>query len=453
VNWESRRLAVIGCGHVGLVTAAFLAEQGHVVAGIDVDARRVRALNSGRVPFWEPQLAELTASNLASGRLSFTTSFEDGLAGCSAVFLCVDTPGTQTGAADLSRIRAAAGEVARVLASHAATPLIVNKSTSPIGTAETIETIVSRAFAASGVRPPHIIANPEFLREGHAVEDMFSPSRIVLGASDPRDAEAIGQLYAGTPATVMIVGLRAAEMIKYVSNSFLATRVSFVNEVARLCENLEIDSDAVLAGAALDPRIGSAFFQPGIGYGGSCLPKDVAALAHTGESSGVAMRVLSAVQQANVAQRKHAVNCIRRLVGGLDGKTIAAWGITFKGGTEDVRESPALDVLALLRNDGASIRLYDPSLCDGRATRTVADHWCRTALDAADGADAVVVLSDWEEFRSVDLEAVRQRMRGTALFDGRNLLERDTVEAAGLQYWGIGRPLRRALPEVVEAAG
>ena len=284
------------------------------------------------------------------------------------------------------------------------------------------------------------------------MEDMFSPSRIVLGASDPRDAEAIGQLYAGTPATVMIVGLRAAEMIKYVSNSFLATRVSFVNEVARLCEILEIDSDAVLAGAALDPRIGSAFFQPGIGYGGSCLPKDVAALAHTGESSGVAMRVLSAGEQANVAQRKHAVNCIRRLVGGLDGKTIAAWGITFKGGTEDLRESPTLEAGVLQR------RRIDPrgrpiALRWTRHTHRYSPYWCRTALEAADGADAVVVLSDWEEFRSVDLKAVRRRMRGTGLFDGRNLLERDTVEAAGLQYWGIGRPLRRALPEVVEAAG
>ena len=448
-----QRLAVIGCGHVGLVTAAFFAEQGHVVAGIDVNARHVATLNAGRIPFWEPRLAELTSTNLASGRLSFTTSFEQGLAGCSAAFLCVDTPGTSTGAADLRHIREAARQAASVLASRSATPLIVNKSTSPIGTAETIESIVSRAFAASGVGPPHIVANPEFLREGHAVADMFAPSRIVLGANQREDAEKIAQLYAGTTAPVLIVGLRAAEMIKYVSNSFLATRVSFVNEVARLCESLEIDADAVLTGASLDPRIGNAFFQPGIGYGGSCLPKDVAALAHTGESWGVAMRVLSAVQQANLAQRKHAVNCIRRLLGGIEGRTIAAWGITFKGGTEDMRESPAVDVLALLRNDGAVVRLYDPSVCDGAAAAGLADHWCDSPLDAADGADAVVILADWEEFRTVDLNAVRRRMRGTILYDGRNLLERDCVEAAGLYYQGIGRPMKRSLADVVEAAG
>ncbi len=431
------RVAVVGCGHVGLVTAACLAQLGHRVAGIDINEARVDALRRGRIPFLEPGLDDLVATNAALGRLSFTTSYEDGTRDAEFVFLCVNTPATATGAADLRYVRAAVAHIARALESSQCWPVIVNRSTSPIGTGDTIEGILSRAFARTP-KKPRIVANPEFFREGRATEDFFHPERIVIGAHTTDDARQVAALYAGVAAPLVLTDLRTAEMIKYVANAFLATRLSFINEVARLCEHLGVDVDDVVRGVSLDSRIGGAFFKPGIGYGGSCLPKDVAALCHTGDSVGVSMRVLSAVQDANISQRKHAVNCIRQLLGSLDGRIIAAWGATFKGGSEDLRESPALDVIALLRNEGARVKAYDPALsADGRSG--FADEVCTDAVEAARGADCVAVLTDWPQFADVDLNAVRQVMSGRLLYDGRNLLRRAVVEAAGLIYYGVGR--------------
>lgn len=432
------RLAVVGCGHVGLVTAACMAHLGHDVTGIDLDATYVESLNAGRNPFVEPGLRELLRAQLVSGRLRFTTSMEDGLSGAECVFLCVNTPGAPTGAADLHYVREAVGTIAPVLARAGARPTLINKSTSPIGTAETIEGLVRRAFAGCGTEPPAIVANPEFLREGHAIEDFLQPDRIVIGGDDAAAAERAAALYAGIEAPVLHSGLRAAEMIKYVSNAFLATRVSFVNEIARLCEALGVDADAVVAGAAMDPRIGAAFFSPGIGFGGSCLPKDVAALCHTGDSAGVPLRVLSAVTEANRMQRKHAVNSLRQLLGGLEGRRVAAWGLTFKGGTEDLRESPALDVVSLLINDGADVCCFDPAAEPAELSHA------SSPLEAAIGADAVAILTDWPEFAAVDLRELRERMAGRVIYDGRNLLDRGPVEAAGLVYQGVGRPASAA---------
>lgn len=433
----SRRLAVVGCGHIGLVTAACLAELGHRVTGIDIDEARVEALRAGRVPFIEPGLGDLVAANTALGRLSFTTSYEDGLNKTEFVFLCVNTPATATGAADLRYVRAAVAQIVQALQRSGDYPVIVNRSTSPIGTGDTIEAILARAFAATG-RTPRIVANPEFFREGRAVEDFFHPDRIVIGAHTAEHAGQVATLYASIPATVMITDLRTAEMVKYVANTFLATRLSFINEIARLCERLDVDVDEVVRGVALDSRIGGSFFKPGIGYGGSCLPKDVAALCHTGDSVGVNMRVLSAVQDANISQRKHAVNCIRRLLGSLDGRIIATWGATFKGGSEDLRDSPALDVIALLRNEGAWVRVYDPALPADVPTG-FADDMSGDAVEAARGADCVAVLTDWPQFAEVDLAQVRSVMTGRLVYDGRNLLRRADVEAAGLLYHGAGR--------------
>ena len=432
------RIVVIGCGHVGLVTAACLAELGHSVVGVDIDAGLVERLRTGVVAVMEPGLASLVVANLAARRLAFTTSYEDALAGATFVFLCVNTPSTVTGAADLRNVRRAVARIGAALAGSAGRPILVNKSTSPIGTGETIEAILGRAFAGAAQRPG-ITANPEFLREGSAVHDFFHPERIVVGAETRMDGERVAALYGGIDAPVIHTDLRTAEMIKYVSNAFLATRVSFVNEVARLCEYLGVDLDTMLQGVTLDSRIGGAFFKPGIGYGGSCLPKDVAALCHTGESVGMAMRVLTAVQEANIGQRKHAVNCIRRVLGPLEGLTIAAWGVTFKGGTEDVRESPALDVIGLLRNEGAWVRAYDPALPPG-TPGDLADDLCADPLAAARGAHCIAVLADWPQFTQVDLAAARGLMQGRLLYDGRNLLRREDVEAAGLIYYGVGRP-------------
>ena len=431
-------VVVIGCGHVGVVTAACLAELGHTVVGVDIDEGRVAGLRTGRVPFMEPGLDRLVRTNLGAGRLSFTISYEEALAGAAFVFLCVSTPSTATGAADLRYVRRAVAEIGGALAASTDRPILVNKSTSPIGTGETIEAILSRAFAGRAHRPG-ITANPEFLREGSAVHDFLHPERIVIGAETRGDAERVAALYDGIDAPLILTDLRTAALTKYVSNAFLATRLSLENVVVLLCAVLGADVDTMLRGVTLVPRIGGALFTPGIGYGGSCLPKDVAALCHTGDTVGVAMRVLTAVQDANIGQRKHAVNCIRRVLGPLEGRTIAAWGVTFKGGTEDLRESPALDVIGLLRNEGARVRAYDPAVPPGSAAE-IADELCASALAAAEGADCIAVLADWPEFADVDLVAARALMTGRLLYDGRNLLRRANVEAAGLTYYGVGRP-------------
>ena len=435
---EGKRLAVVGCGHVGAVTAACMAELGHTVAGIDVDEDRVRALNAHAIPFIEPGLPELFQRHLG-GRLKFTSSYEEALEGAEFVFLCVNTPATPTGAADLRFVRKAVSQIAEVVSRTKARPVIVNRSTSPIGTEETIDAILSRSFAKAENKPV-IAANPEFTREGSGVHDFFHPERIVVGADREEDARRVAGLYASVEGPVIVTDLRTAEMIKYVSNAFLATKVSFINEIARLCERLGVDVDVVAQGAAMDPRIGGQYFSPGVGYGGSCLPKDVAALHHTGESVGLTMRLLSSVQDVNLSQRKHVVNSIRAAVGALEGLTIGAWGVTFKSGSEDLRESPALDIIALLRNEGARVRLYDPSLREDTGL-PIADEVCKSALEAASGADCVAILTDWPEFAAVNLVQLRSAMRGTLVYDGRNMLARAAVEGAGLLYSGVGRPL------------
>jgi UDPglucose 6-dehydrogenase len=430
---DARHIAIVGCGHVGAISAACFTRLGHRVTGIDIDVAAIEGLCRGRSAVHEAGFEELLVEGICSGRLDFTSSFEDGLADAEVVFLCVSTPPTVTGAADLRNVRAAVKEIARALKGRAPLPVIVNKSTAPIGTGETIESIFMRSFEPSNSRPP-IVSNPEFLREGSAVADFFAPDRIVVGAEDRIAAEQVAALYSGIEAPVLLTDLRTAEMIKYVSNAFLATRVSFINEIARLCEAVAIDVEDVVKGVSLDSRIGSHYLRPGIGYGGSCLPKDVAALAHTGDSAGIAMRLLAAVQETNLSQRKHAVNCLRRLLGTLDGKRIAVWGGTFKGDTEDTRESPALDVIQLLRNEGAEIALYDPAL-----TRIEPD-LAPTALDAVEGADALAVLSDWPSFTEIPAFEIQRRMAGRVVFDGRNILSRKEVQDAGLTYYGVGRP-------------
>ena len=434
---ESSKLAVVGCGHVGTVTAACFAELGHAVAGIDIDEALIHGLKNFAIPFIEPGLQDLFERNAVSGRLRFTTSYEDALEGAEFVFLCVNTPATITGAADLRYVRKAVGQIAEVVSRSNSRPVIVNRSTSPIGTEETIDAILSRSFAKAETKPI-IAANPEFTREGSAVHDFFNPERIIVGADHAEDARRVAALYEGIEAPRVLTDIRTAEMIKYVSNAFLATKVSFINEIARLCERLGVDVDVVAQAAALDPRIGGQYFRPGVGYGGSCLPKDVAALYHTGESVGLTMRLLSSVQDVNISQRKHVVNSIRAIMGPLEGLTIAAWGVTFKSGSEDLRESPAVDIIGLLRNEGAHVRVYDPSLRED-VNLPIADRVCKGALDAAQDADCVAILTDWPEFAHVNLHQLRSVMKGDLLYDGRDMLDRAAVEAAGFEYCGVGR--------------
>jgi UDPglucose 6-dehydrogenase len=432
------QVAVIGCGHVGLVIAAGLAELGHTVVGLDRSERLVDALCSGDVPIREEGLSDLVRSGLASGRLTFTTSYDVAIPIADFIFLAVDTPATQSGAADLRNIRSATRSIAASL--NGRTPVIVNKSTSPIGTGETIESILVGALAGRQDQPG-IVSNPEFLRQGRAVQDFFNPDRIVIGARSCDDAASVAGLYAGLGGEVVLTDLRTAEMIKYVANSFLATRISFINEIARLCEQIGVDIDQVVQGIAADVRIGNHFFAPGIGFGGSCLPKDVAALRYVGETVGVATPILSAVQEVNQAQRTNAVRRIRARLGSLEGRTIGVWGLTFKGGTEDARESPAMDVVRLILNEGAVVQAYDPGIAQYPAGLPEAFRSIVRAspLEAARGADALAILTDWNEFREISLGDVRAAMTGRVVFDGRNLLSSADVEAHGFAYLGVGR--------------
>jgi UDPglucose 6-dehydrogenase len=442
---DSKRIAIVGCGHVGLVMAAGLAELGHDVTGIDISQDLVDRLRKGDVHIREPELPELVRKGIDAGRLCFTTRYDEAIPGAEFIFLAVDTPQGLAGAADLRNIRAATRSVADNL--NGVAPILINKSTSPIGTGETLETLVSEVLTEHH-RLPRVVSNPEFLRQGRAVWDFFHPERIVVGSRSASDARAVAALYDGLPGELIVTDLRTAEMIKYVANSFLATRISFINEVARLCEQIGANVDEVVDGIALDHRIGRHFFHPGIGYGGSCLPKDVAALRYIGETFGVATPVLSAVEQVNTAQRTSAVRRLRARLGPLENQRIAVWGLTFKAGTEDTRQSPAMDVVGLLQNEGADICAYDPAVASGEARVPDAMRavLAPTALDAAAGADALAILTDWPEFTQIDLEELRTAMRGRVVFDGRNLLAKRAVEDAGFAYLGVGRtptPARR----------
>ena len=439
------RVTVIGCGHVGLVTAAGLAHLGHTVVGLDVNPDLVTTLRGGGVPFVELGLEDLLREGLDSGRLTFTTDYGQAVRDADFVFLTVDTPSTLSGAADLSNIRAATHSLRASLGDRR--PIIVNKSTSPIGTGETIASILVQDFGGDGP-PPRIVANPEFLREGHSVHDFLNPDRIVVGANDSADAQAVAELFAALGSPVLETDLRTAEMIKYVSNSYLATRISFVNEIARLCEAVGTDIDRVIEGVGMDPRIGSGYFSPGIGFGGSCLPKDLAALRFTGEALGVATPVLSAVDAVNRSRPSEVIRRLRNELGALEGTRIGVWGATFKGGSEDMRDSPALSVIALLLNEGTQVSVFDPAYPKD-VPSNVASAMVSSALEAADGSDALVVLTDWQEFSEVPMRRVAEVMRGRLVIDGRNILDPDGAAAAGLLYMGMGRPTRNPIMESV----
>lgn len=431
----SQRVTVVGCGHVGLVLAAGLARLGHQVQGLDRDPSVVLALSRGVPSFYEEGLEELMAEGVASGRLSFTTSYDVAVPRASFVFLAVDTPPGQSGAPDLTNLRAAAGSIGRALrGSH---PIVVVKSTVPVGTGALIEDILHSSNGRTPLQT-RVVANPEFLRQGRAVHDFFHPDRTVIGAADATDAQAVARLFTDLPGYVLTTDVATAEMTKYASNAFLATRLSLINEIAAICDAVGVDIDGVVEGMGYDPRIGHAFSRPGIGYGGSCLPKDVAAARHLGALNGVNTPLLSAVQAVNASQPGRAVDRLRASLGELDGLTIAVWGVTFKAGTDDVRQSPAIDVINLLMRAGARLRIYDPSGAVG-----LPDH-LRGALraeplEAARDADALAVLCDWPEFANLDLALLHGTMRGDVILDGRNALDPQAASAAGFQYVGMGR--------------
>ena len=432
---------MIGAGYVGLTSAACLAHLGHEVVCGDVDADKVKRLAAGELPILEEGLPELVAEGLESGRLEFVLGAAVAVVDAEFVFLCVPTPQRDDGAADLSFVESVAREVAPVIRSGA---VVVNKSTMPVGSTRLVARELARGGAASDVG---IASNPEFLREGHAVTDFLHPSRIVIGCDDTAVAVRVSELYQPLGAPLVITDPASAEMIKYASNAFLATKISFINAVSNLCEAVNADVREVALGMGYDPRIGSEFLQAGPGFGGSCFPKDTAALLHTAERAGYDFSLLRGVIDVNHRQQESILAKIRRAAhGSLLGATVAIWGLTFKANTDDLRDSPALRVIAQLAEDGALVRAYDPTVdnapeLQGTRDARLADVLLsRDAYEAVESAGVLVVLTEWDEFRWLDFDRVAAAMdEPRAIVDARNLLDPHAMRNLGFTYQGIGR--------------
>ena len=440
------RVCIFGTGYVGLVTGTCLAEVGHDVICVDIDAAKVDGLNRGIIPIYEPGLTPMVQANHAAGRLRFTTDAAAGIGHGEVVFIAVGTPPDEDGSADLKYVLA----VARTIGEHLQRPVVVvDKSTVPVGTADKVKAAIAAALAARGVEIGFdVVSNPEFLKEGAAVEDCMRPDRIVLGSDNPAASEKLKRLYAPFNRNhdrIVAMDVRSAELTKYAANAMLATKISFMNEIANIAEQVGADIEHVRKGIGSDPRIGWHFIYPGAGYGGSCFPKDVQALARTAVQYGVQPRLLDAVEAVNDAQKGHLFELMVRHYGGeanLRGKTIALWGLAFKPNTDDMREASSRRLLQQLWDAGAKVQAYDPEAM--QETRRIygerADlRLCDADSEALQGANALVVLTEWKQFRSPDFARLKQSLADAVVFDGRNLYEPGEVEAAGLAYYGIGR--------------
>lgn len=439
-------ICVVGAGHVGLVTAACLAKLGHRLICVDVDEERIEALRKGAVPFHEPGLDVLMARHTNSGALKFTTSYEEALAGADFIFIAVNTPSTPEGAADLRHVRRAVRQIGYAL--KEGHPIIVSKSTVPVGTSETLEHILRQEAGSLGELS--VVSNPEFLREGTAIEDFLKPDRIVLGSRDGEAARRVAELYSSIEAPVLITDPETAEMIKYASNAFLATKVSFINEIASICEGVGADVTLVAQGMGLDGRIGPQFLKAGIGYGGSCLPKDVKALAHMASIYGSHPQLLNAVLQINIDQRRRLVRRLRQTLGSLEGAAVAVLGLAYKPDTDDLRDSPAIDIIRLLEYEGASVRVYDPVANENLAETLPDAVYSAGPYEAVEGCDAVVIATEWPQFLELDLAEIKSRLRRPIFVDGRNLFDPEVVQSHGFTYFGVGRPQRRGEPSILE---
>jgi UDPglucose 6-dehydrogenase len=428
-------ISVVGTGYVGLVTGACFADLGNRVTCIDVDAKKVALLRDGGIPIYEPGLKEIVERNVKAGRLHFTTSYPEGLDGTEFIFVAVNTPPGPSGEADMTYARSAAMSIAEHL-NHPA--IVVNKSTMPIGTGDWVAGVLARYGSVAAA----VVSNPEFLREGAAVSDFKAPDRVVLGADDRDAAEQVAELYAPLKAPILITDLRTAEMIKYASNAFLATKISFINEIASICEKMGADVKQVAQGMGLDARIGRAFLDAGVGYGGSCFPKDVQALAHMAALSGCHPQLLRAVMEINRDARRAVVLKLRAELGSLEEKTVGVLGLAFKPNTDDLREAAAIEIIHLLQGEGATIRTYDPAAMDKAGTLLPGVEFCADAYETAQGVDALVLITEWDEFKSLDLERLKGIMRRPLFVDGRNIYDPADMAEAGFQYVGIGRALQ-----------
>jgi UDPglucose 6-dehydrogenase len=430
-------ITVVGGGYVGLISAACFARLGHKVFCLEVDAARLQALREGHLPIREPGLPEIWEQGIESALLEVTGSYKEAVRQSEFVFIAVGTPPKANGAADLRQVVSAVRSVVQSV-NGGAMPAVIVKSTVPPGTAEVVKGLIAE------YRPhetPRVVSNPEFLREGLAVIDFMRPSRIVLGADERETAEAAGTLYENLRRPIIYTSNRAAEMIKYASNAFLATKISFMNEIAGLCEEIGVDVVDVSRALGMDSRIASSYLDAGLGWGGSCLPKDVSGLIWTANRVGVATPILSAAVKINNRQGWLAVGKLKDVIGDLRGKTIAIWGLAFKPNCDDVRESQSLHLVRHLVSEGASVRAYDPVAMEQAARHYPEIAYAADAYEAATGADALVLATAWPQFQTLDLHRVRSLMRRPLLLDARNALDVSTVTGAGLVYMGIGRPM------------
>jgi UDPglucose 6-dehydrogenase len=438
------KITMIGTGYVGLVTGTCFAEIGNDVLCLDVDERKIAILDGGGVPIHEPGLEAMVKRNIAAGRLRFTTDVAASVAHGALQFIAVGTPPDEDGSADMQYVIAAARNIGRLMESP---KIVIDKSTVPVGTADRVRDTIDQELAARGVSIAFSVAsNPEFLKEGAAVDDFMRPDRVVIGASDERAIQTLRALYAPfmrNHERFLIMDVRSAELTKYAANAMLATRISFMNELANLADRLGADIEMVRQGIGSDPRIGYHFLYPGVGYGGSCFPKDVKALQHTADQFGHPLTLLNAVEQVNEAQKHVLVDkIVERLGGDLKGRTFALWGLAFKPNTDDMREAPSRVVIDALAARGARVVAYDPVAMD-EAKRVFEDAphlaYAISPIAACDGADALVVITEWKEFRSPDFDEIKSRLKSPLVFDGRNVFSPELVRAAGLEYFGIGR--------------
>ncbi len=431
------RIAVVGTGYVGLVAGTCFAESGNTVVCIDIDQKKVDALRRGEVPIYEPGLEELLRRNTKDGRLSFTTSYADGIPRAEVVFIAVGTPPGEDGSADLKYVLSAARSIGQHLTGYA---VIVDKSTVPVGTAAKVQA----AVASTTQHPFAVVSNPEFLKEGAAIDDFLKPDRVVIGSDDKRAADVMEELYApfvrtGNP--IIHMAIASAELTKYAANAMLATRISFMNEIANICNRSGANINDVRRGIGSDARIGNRFLFAGVGYGGSCFPKDVQAIIKTSAELGYDFKILKAVEAVNADQKRLLVQMVKQHHGAnLAGKTVAVWGLAFKPNTDDMREAPAIVVVEELLAAGAKVVAFDPEAMTEARHRHFGERitYAANPMEAVKGADALVLVTEWNEFRRPDFEAIKSAMRTPAVFDGRNIYPRATLERLGFTYYGIG---------------
>jgi len=432
------KIAVVGTGYVGLVTGTCFAETGNKVTCVDIDSNKVNKLSNGEITIYEPGLEKIFLRNLKEERLKFTTNLAEGIKDAAIIFLALPTPPGEDGSADLRYVLGVAADLGKVL--HGYT-VIVDKSTVPVGTAEKVRT----AIAANYKEPFDVVSNPEFLREGVAVDDFMKPDRVVVGTNSERARKVMSDLYApfvrqGNP--VIFMDEKSAELTKYAANSFLATKISFMNEIAQLCEKLGADVDMVRRGIGSDDRIGKRFLFPGIGYGGSCFPKDVQALIHSAEEVGYDFKILKSVEDVNDAQKLHLIPKIEKYFNGdLKGKHFALWGLAFKPNTDDIREAPALYLIDALVAAGATVQAYDPEAMPN-IQKTIGDkiQYAQNQYAALENADALIIATEWSEFRTPDFDMINSRLKKKVIFDGRNLFDVKFITNLGYHYESIGRP-------------